>query len=67
MKKVCGHKEVAFIVEGFFYLYKFVIFLNTEFRFGNTCFMLKKKFWGKLFSFKYYNIIVDSHIKNRNC
>lgn len=43
MKKVCLHKEVAFIVEVFFCLYKFAIFLNTEFRFGDTCFMLEKK------------------------
>lgn len=67
MKKVCVHKEVAFIVEVFFYLYKSVIFLNTKFRFGNACFMLKKGFWGKLFSFKYYDVIVDPHIKNLNC
>lgn len=51
MKKVCLHKEVAFIVEVFFCLYKFAIFLNTEFRFGDTCFMLEKnQTFGESFS-----------------
>lgn len=68
MKKVCLHEEVAFIVEVFFCLYKFAIFLNMEFRFGDTCFMLEKtpNFWGKLFSFKYYSVIADPNIKSLN-